>query len=98
METSPSIVLSLVLASSKERKGWHEKFQNQKTKKPYKKYISIEPLAVCVFIGQTNLKCIGKSFGFPPTPASYCEGKKSILWKLISYLSVFLARLCLNEI
>lgn len=98
METSPSIMLSLVLVTSKERRGRHEKAEYKKTKKPYQKYIFIVPLAVCVFIGQTNLKCIGKSFGFPPTPASYCEGKNSILWKLISYLSVFLARLCLNEV
>lgn len=72
--------------------------KKKKKKKAYQRYIFIVPLAGCVFIGQTNLKCIGKSFWFPPTPASYCEGKNSILWKLISYLSVFLARLCLNEV
>ena len=98
MKTSPFIMISLVLIASKERKGWHEKSEDYETRKPYQKYNFIVPLAVCVFIGQTNLKCIGKSFGFPPTPASYCEGKNSILWKLISYLSVFLASLCLNEV
>lgn len=91
-------MLPLVLVTSQERKEWHEKSEYEKTKKPYQKYIFLLPLAVCVFRSQTNLKCIGKSFGFPPTPASYCEGKNSILWKLISYLSVFLARLCLNEV
>lgn len=98
MASSPTIVLSLVLVTSRERKERHEKSAYSKPKKPYQQYIFVVPLAVCIFVSQTNLKCIGKSFGFPPTPASHCEGKNSILWKLISYLSVFLARLCLNEV